>query len=123
MRDRLKSGECSRYLKAVADPDRLKIIQCLQSGPKTVGEISRTLDSAIANISHHLGPLKSAGLVTARKDGRFMVYTLAPDILRQSSHSPLNILDFGCCTFDDPRSARACRISRCSLWMSGCRSV
>ncbi len=100
MRDRLKSGECSKYLKAVADPDRLKIIQCLQTGPKTVGEISRTLESAIANISHHLGPLKSAGLVTSRKKGRFVVYTLTPTVLRQGSRSPLNVLDFGCCRLE-----------------------
>jgi DNA-binding transcriptional ArsR family regulator len=100
VRDRLKSQECSKYLKAVADPDRLKIIQCLQSGPKSVGEISRTLDSAIANISHHLGPLKSAGVVTSRKQGRFVVYALAPEILRQGSRSPLNVLDFGCCRLE-----------------------
>jgi ArsR family transcriptional regulator len=100
LRDRLQSAECSRYLKAVADPDRLKIIQCLQGGPKSVGQISRTLNSAIANISHHLGSLKSAGLVTSEKKGRFVVYTLAPEILRHSSHSPLNILDFGCCRLE-----------------------
>jgi ArsR family transcriptional regulator len=99
VRDRLKSGECSKYLKAVADPDRLKIIQCLQSGPKTVGEISRTLDSAMANISHHLGPLKVAGVVTSRKQGRYVVYALAPSILGQRGSS-LNILDFGCCRLE-----------------------
>jgi DNA-binding transcriptional ArsR family regulator len=91
LRDRLKSQQCSKFLKAVADPDRLKIIQCLQGGPKTVSEISRTLDSAIANISHHLGSLRSAGVVTSRKKGRFVVYTLAPEILQKGS------LDFGCC--------------------------
>jgi len=91
VRDRLKSLECSKYLKAVADPDRLKIIQCLQGGPMAVGEISKALDSAIANVSHHLGSLKSAGVVTARKKGRFVVYALAPQIVRQGS------LDFGCC--------------------------
>ena len=100
MRDRLKSQECSKYLKSVADPDRLKIIQCLQGGPKSVGHISRTLGSAIANISHHLGSLKSAGLVTSKKRGRFVLYTLAPEILRQSSRSPLNVLDFGCCRLE-----------------------
>jgi ArsR family transcriptional regulator, nickel/cobalt-responsive transcriptional repressor len=100
MRDRLHSAECSRYLKAVADPDRLKIIQCLQNGPKSVGQISRTLGAAIANISHHLGSLRSAGLVTSEKRGRFVLYTLAPDILRHSSRSTLNILDFGCCRLE-----------------------
>jgi DNA-binding transcriptional ArsR family regulator len=56
-----------------------------------VGEITRALESPIANVSHHLGALKSAGLVTAQKQGRFVVYALAPEILRQGS------LDFGCC--------------------------
>jgi len=96
VRDRLKSADCSKYLKAVADPDRLKIIQCLQKGPMTVGEISRTLAAPIANISHHLGPLKIAGLVTSQKRGRYVVYALDPAMLREQS----KVLDFGCCRLD-----------------------
>ncbi|HZK79768.1 MAG TPA: metalloregulator ArsR/SmtB family transcription factor [Humisphaera sp.] len=100
MRDQLKSSECSRYLKAIADPDRLKLIQCLGVGPRHVGDLTRELHKPIANVSHHLGLLKNAGIVNATKKGRFVLYTLAPRFLRQASQSPLNVLDFGCCRLE-----------------------
>jgi ArsR family transcriptional regulator len=100
MRDQLKSSECSKYLKALADAERLKLIQCLQSGPKPVGELTRALNKPMANVSHHLGLLRSAGILTSRKKGRFVIYGLAPKFLRQASKSPLNVLDFGCCRLE-----------------------
>jgi ArsR family transcriptional regulator len=100
MRDQFRSAKCAEYLKAVADPERLKIIQCLQSGPKAVGEICRELGVVIANVSHHLKLLKSAGLVCREKRGRFVIYSLDPKFLRQAASSKLNILDFGCCRLE-----------------------
>lgn len=100
MRDQFKSSECSKYLKALADPDRLKIIQCLQGGPKHVGELTRQLDKPIANVSHHLGLLRSAGIVESSKKGRFVTYNLAPRFLSQTKQSPLNVLEFGCCRLE-----------------------
>jgi len=100
MRDQFRSTKCAEYLRAVADPERLKIIQCLQSGPKAVGDISRELGVVIANVSHHLKLLKSAGLVCREKKGRFVIYSLAPKFLRQAASSKLNVLDFGCCRLE-----------------------
>ena len=79
MHDKLESRECARYLRALADPERLKIVQCLQSGPKNVGEISTLLEQELANVSHHLGVLRHAGLVQDAKDGKFVIYRLHPD--------------------------------------------
>src|SRR5688572_23432976 len=45
MLDVLNSDECSKYLKALADPDRLRIVECLLGGPKAVGEIVREIDT------------------------------------------------------------------------------
>src|SRR5262249_54933900 len=92
MRDHLKSSECSKYLKALADPDRLKLIQCLQAGPKHVGDLTKELDKPIANVSHHLGLLRIAGIVTSSKKGRYVTYALAPRFVRQAKQSPLNVL-------------------------------
>src|SRR5580658_8229090 len=99
MRDQLKSSQCSKYLKALADPERLKLIQCLQGGPKRVGELTRELDKPIANVSHHLGLLRVAGIVTSSKKGRYVTYTLAPKFIRQAKQS-LNVLEFGCCRLE-----------------------
>src|SRR3954462_12884245 len=82
MRDRLKSDECSKYLRALADGDRLKIVQCLQDGPMSVGEVTRRLAARMANVSHHLRLLRQAGVVERRKQGRFVIYALSPKIHR-----------------------------------------
>lgn len=100
MRDHLRSHQCADYLKAVADPERLKIIQCLQEGPKSVGEICRALKVAIANASHHLRLLKAAGLVAREKKGRFVIYSLERRLLKDAADAPQSVLDFGCCRLE-----------------------
>jgi ArsR family transcriptional regulator, nickel/cobalt-responsive transcriptional repressor len=101
MRDRLQSDDCARFLKALADPDRLRIVQCLQAGPKNVGEIAALLKEELANISHHLGVLRHAGLVQDEKQGKFVVYSLAPEIYRrQKKGQGLDMLDLGCCRLE-----------------------
>jgi hypothetical protein len=45
MKDRLQSAKCAERLKALADPDRLKIIQYLQGGPKTVSALAELVDA------------------------------------------------------------------------------
>ena len=96
MKDRLHSGRCSQFLKALADSERLKIVQCLQSGPKAVNEISRELGAPLANVSHHLGLLRGAGLVSTEKRGRFVIYSLQSKLLRDQGQ----VLDFGCCRIE-----------------------
>jgi ArsR family transcriptional regulator len=101
MHDELQSTECARRLKAVADPERLKIIQLLQTGPKNVSTISDLLGADIANVSHHLGVLRSAGLVLDEKHGKFVVYSLHPDIFRpKAPGQAANVLDLGCCRLE-----------------------
>lgn len=100
MHDRLKSGECSKYLRALADEDRLKIVQCLQDGPKSVGEVSRLLAARLANVSHHLRLLQQAGVVERHKQGRFVIYALHPKIHRPTPGGAPDALEFGCCRIE-----------------------
>jgi ArsR family transcriptional regulator len=102
MDDHLQSNECARYLKALADPDRLKIIQCLGSGPKNVSEIAALLEREFVNVSHHLGVLRHANLVCDEKQGKFVVYSLHPDLLakKRSSGKGKELLDLGCCRLE-----------------------
>src|SRR6266404_5967551 len=98
MRDKLQSTECARYLKALADPERLKIVQCLQTGPKNVSEPSSLLAQELVNVSHHLGVLRNAGLVQDERRGKFIVYSLHPDIFRRKvDGQPADSLELGCC--------------------------
>jgi DNA-binding transcriptional ArsR family regulator len=98
--DPLKPDLCSKYLKAVADPDRLRIVGCLRDGPRSVSEIAQHLNQPLANASHHLKALRRAGLVATSKHGRFVMYSLAPRFARSGSGLSLNTLDFGCCRIE-----------------------
>jgi DNA-binding transcriptional ArsR family regulator len=98
MQDRLNSERCCTYLKALADPDRLRMVQFLQQhGPVSVGALSHGLQTPLANVSHHLKQLRYAGLVTARKQGRYVMYTLASDVLSEHGEGGL---DLGCCRIE-----------------------
>jgi DNA-binding transcriptional ArsR family regulator len=101
MRDRLRSKECARLLKALADPERLKIIQCLQGGGKNVTEVTALLESELANVSHHLQVLRAAGLVCDLKQGKFVVYSLNPDVFHPKGPGDnADTLDLGCCRLE-----------------------
>ena len=101
MRDKLQSDKCARSLKALADRDRLRIIQCLQEGEQSVGGLAKSLRLEIANVSHHLGVLRHAGLVRDRKAGKYVLYSLAPKMARpDAAGKRASVLDLGCCRLD-----------------------
>jgi ArsR family transcriptional regulator len=67
------------WIAAIGEPTRLAIVRILATGEKTVSELAKALNVEIVNVSHHLGVMRDAGLVTAvrdNRDGRFMRYTL-----------------------------------------------
>lgn len=63
--------------KTFSDPKRLMIINELRSGEKAVGELTESLDLPQAVISHQLGILRSRGVVTPRRSGNCIYYSLA----------------------------------------------
>jgi ArsR family transcriptional regulator len=94
MHDKLQSDRCARSLKALADPERLRIIQCLQDGPKNVSQLAGLLGCEIANASHHLQVLRHAGLVRDKKAGKFVIYSLDPDVVKEAA------VELGCCRLE-----------------------
>jgi ArsR family transcriptional regulator len=96
MRDELQSDTCARALKALADPERLKIVQCLKDGPKNVSELSELLGRELVNVSHHLGVLRNAKLVLDERQGKYIVYSLHPDVFKPGGDR----LDLGCCRLE-----------------------
>jgi ArsR family transcriptional regulator len=92
-------------LRAVAEPERLRIIHCLRAGPKNVGELAAELGATVVNVSHHLGVLRQAELVQDEKQGRFVIYRLHPDVFRpaESPHDTDHI-DLGCCRLEIPKN-------------------
>ena len=95
---------CATRLKALADPDRLRIVTCLFAGPKNVSELVSTLDEDMAKVSHHLGVLRHADVVQTHKSGKFVVYELHPAIAAAGrSAAGTKTLDLGCCRLDLPK--------------------
>jgi ArsR family transcriptional regulator len=67
---------------ALSDPTRLEIVELLRSGERCVCELTDTLDAAQSRLSFHLKVLKDAELVTDRREGRWVYYTLNTDTLQ-----------------------------------------
>jgi DNA-binding transcriptional ArsR family regulator len=63
--------------KALAEPARLRLLNCLQGGELTVNELVEETGLGQANVSKHLQLLHSLGFVTRRKEGLFVYYALA----------------------------------------------
>ena len=89
-------------LKALADEDRLRIIEQLRGGEQTVGALAEALKLEIANVSHHLRVLRESGFVSFTREGRFMRYRLADGVLHASRQHGDQI-DLGCCRLEWPR--------------------
>jgi hypothetical protein len=112
--------QCAQRLKALADPERLRIMSCLLAGGKNVGDLATELQDEIVRVSHHLGVLRNAGLVNAEKQGRFVFYSLAPEVCcEQTPVGEPQVLNLGCCSLDI--SARAQQ--RCAWRLSRARST
>jgi DNA-binding transcriptional ArsR family regulator len=66
----------AEVFKAMGHPLRLGVIEFLADGEKCVCDIVEHLGTGISNISKHLSIMKKAGIVTDRRDGLKMMYSL-----------------------------------------------
>ena len=62
--------------KALADPKRRKILRMLNGNELTAGEISKEFDISAPSMSHHFSILKDAELISARRAGQQIYYSL-----------------------------------------------
>jgi DNA-binding transcriptional ArsR family regulator len=63
--------------KALADPTRLKILECIKDEEKCICEVIPYTSKSQPNVSLHLKVLKQAGLVNERKDGTKIMLSIA----------------------------------------------
>lgn len=62
--------------KALAHPARIRALEVLVDGERTVGELQPLVGIESSHLSQQLGVLRRAGLVTTRKQGSSVVYSL-----------------------------------------------
>ena len=72
--------------KALADPTRLKIIECVENGEKCICEIIPYTGKSQPNVSQHLKVMKHAGIIDERKDGTKIM-------IKVSNREIFNIID------------------------------
>ena len=69
----------ARLFHALADETRLRIVEQLADGEQCVCDLTDALEAGQSRLSFHLKTLKEAGLVTDRRQGRWIYYTLRPE--------------------------------------------
>lgn len=89
----MNTSFCAGKLKILADSTRLAILSILISGPQHVGEINAVLNLEQSLLSHHLKVLRDTGFVQAARDGKAVLYTLAPTVQTEAGKA----IDLGCC--------------------------
>src|SRR5450759_4859555 len=69
----------ARIGKAIANPNRLELLDLLCQGPRTVETLANEAGLGLANTSQHLKALREARLIEAEKAGLFVTYRLADE--------------------------------------------
>jgi ArsR family transcriptional regulator, lead/cadmium/zinc/bismuth-responsive transcriptional repressor len=64
-------------LKAIADPTRFQILSAVSDGECAVGRLAELVGAHVAAVSQHLARLRTAGLVTSRREGTHIYYRAA----------------------------------------------
>lgn len=68
--------------RALADPQRRRILRIIGDGELAVGEIGRHFDLTGPSLSHHLASLKGAGLVLSRRKGQQILYSVNTTVVQ-----------------------------------------
>jgi ArsR family transcriptional regulator len=93
---------CAQQLKILADPNRFAILKILLDGSKHVWELNAELALEQSLLSHHLKILRQHGLVKSQREGKAVLYSLAPGVRIPSGQG----LNLKCCilSFEYPIS-------------------
>ncbi|KUJ67139.1 ArsR family transcriptional regulator [Streptomyces albus subsp. albus] len=71
----------TQRLEALSHPVRLRLLRTLARGPHTTGELAHAWELSPPEVSRHLAVLRRAGLLSTRRHGRYVRYTLnLPDL-------------------------------------------
>jgi len=82
---RMKSGlakTCYRFFSTLANPTRLAILEILNEGPKSVGDIARKLRQEQSMVSHNLKPLERCGFIFKEREKKQQIYSLNSETMK-----------------------------------------
>jgi len=76
------ADELDVALRALADPNRRRILAVVRDQPRAVGDIAHSVSMSQQAVSHHLQVLRGAGLVTERRDRTRHLFVVRTDGLQ-----------------------------------------
>lgn len=102
--------EDAKIFKALADENRLAILELLKDGERCAQEMIEVMDIAQPTLSHHMKILTDAGIVNYRKHGKWIYYSVSEAGKKEFTQLILNYMLF-CQLSDDSLKAleNACK--------------
>lgn len=97
---------CAGRINALANSDRLRLLDALLQAPATVTQLCQLLSIPMVKASHHLLRLTKVGIVKRHREGRNIVYSPADGLSEPKS----NIINLGCCRLDLGKKQAATRL-------------
>src|SRR5437763_7469654 len=100
----------AELFKALAHPARIRVLELLADGERSVGELLAPVGIEASHLSQQLSVLRRAGLVTSRKDGTSVIYAIKDpvtvELLRVAKQLLINSLSETTGLLSDLRAAR-----------------
>jgi ArsR family transcriptional regulator len=75
--------QVARWFHALSDETRLQIIECVLDCEQCVCDLTDVLKTGQSRLSFHLKTLKDAGILLDRKEGRWVYYSLNPEVIEE----------------------------------------
>ena len=75
--------EGARLLSALGDAERLRLLDLLRDGEVCVSQLAEVTGAAVTTVSQRLRVLRNRNLVSARRQGKHIFYSLADDHVSQ----------------------------------------
>jgi ArsR family transcriptional regulator, arsenate/arsenite/antimonite-responsive transcriptional repressor len=80
----IDTARAAELFHALSEPIRVDVVVLLLDGERCVCELMDELDLAQSRLSWHLKTLNDAGIITARREGRWNYYSLNADVLSEA---------------------------------------
>lgn len=77
-----QTGIYAKFFHGLSNPTRLRIVEALLDGERSVGQLVEAVGASQSLVSNQLACLKWCGYVTARQQGKFMLYRITDERVR-----------------------------------------
>lgn len=98
----MDSKKTAVMFKAFCDENRIKILQLLSTGEKCACRLLEELDVTQPTLSHHMKILCDSGIVTGRKEGKWMHYSISAEGMKQAFECLREFLQSDCSDDEKP---------------------